>query len=365
MKRISIGGQAVLEGIMMKGPESYSLAVRKEDGEIALELTPYISFGERKKLNRIPIVRGVVNFIESLYIGMKTLMASSEYFLEEDEEDAKADKKAKKAAKQADNKAEEAVEAKADTVVKTEAEPSIKTEEQTGTEPGSAKAAEAAGEKKSEKKEDSNGMMIIALIISLVFAIGVFILLPSYLSNLLYKVTTSDILVNTCEGVLRLVLFLLYIILISLTKDVKRTFMYHGAEHKTINCLEAGDELTPENVLKHTRFHKRCGTSFVFIVMIISILAFMFIHTDTVWLRMLSRLLLIPVIAGLSYEVIRYAGLHQNACSRIMSAPGLWVQRITTKEPDLQMAEVAIKAVEAVVDWREYIECVRNDSFEK
>ena len=141
--------------------------------------------------------------------------------------------------------------------------------------------------------------------------------------------------------------------------------MYHGAEHKAINCLEAGDDLTPENVLKHTRFHRRCGTSFVFIVMIISILAFMFIHTDTVWLRMLSRLLLIPVIAGLSYEVIRYAGMHNNACSRIMSAPGLWVQRLTTKEPDLSMAEVAVRAVEQVIDWREYVKCVRENSFEK
>ena len=328
MKRVGIGGQAVLEGIMMKGPESYALAVRKEDGEIATELTPYISFGERKKLNRIPIVRGVVNFVESLYIGIKTLMASSEYFLDEEEDDKKSGKKEKGPEKEA------------------EAAPEMK-------------------EEKKEKKEDSKGFMIVTLFLSLAFAIGVFVLLPSFLSNLLYKVTDSDILVNVSEGLLRMVIFLTYIILISLTKDVKRTFMYHGAEHKAINCLEAGDDLTPENVLKHTRFHRRCGTSFVFIVMIISILAFMFIHTDTVWLRMLSRLLLIPVIAGLSYEVIRYAGMHNNACSRIMSAPGLWVQRLTTKEPDLSMAEVAVRAVEQVIDWREYVKCVRENSFEK
>ena len=313
---------------MMKGPESYALAVRKEDGEIATELTPYISFGERKKLNRIPIVRGVVNFVESLYIGIKTLMASSEYFLDEEEDDKKSGKKEKGPEKEA------------------EAAPEMK-------------------EEKKEKKEDSKGFMIVTLFLSLAFAIGVFVLLPSFLSNLLYKVTDSDILVNVSEGLLRMVIFLTYIILISLTKDVKRTFMYHGAEHKAINCLEAGDDLTPENVLKHTRFHRRCGTSFVFIVMIISILAFMFIHTDTVWLRMLSRLLLIPVIAGLSYEVIRYAGMHNNACSRIMSAPGLWVQRLTTKEPDLSMAEVAVRAVEQVIDWREYVKCVRENSFEK
>lgn len=325
---------------MMKGPESYALAVRKEDGEIATELTPYVSFGERKKLNRIPIVRGVVNFIESLYIGTKTLMASSEYFLDEEEDDKKSKKNEKEAVKEPEKEAvNEAVK-------------------------GAENTPEPKNEKK-EEKEDSKGFMIVTLVLSLAFAIGVFVLLPSFLSNLLYKVTDSDVLVNVSEGLLRMVIFLTYIILISLTKDVKRTFMYHGAEHKAINCLEAGDDLTPENVLKHTRFHRRCGTSFVFIVMIISILAFMFIHTDTVWLRMLSRLLLIPVIAGLSYEVIRYAGMHNNACSRIMSAPGLWVQRLTTKEPDLSMAEVAVRAVEQVIDWREYVKCVRENSFEK
>ena len=342
MKRVGIGGQAVLEGIMMKGPDRYSLAVRKEDGEIALEIHDYKSFSERKHLDRIPLVRGVVNFVESLYIGMKTLMASSEYFMEEDEEEEKKTAEKKKA------KTEETVR------------------EETEAAPANAEAAE--NKEKPEKKEEKGegkGYLVVALLISLAFAIGVFVLLPSFLANLLYKVTDSHVLVNTCEGLLRLVIFLGYIILISQMKDIKRTFMYHGAEHKAINCLEAGNELTPENVLKATRFHRRCGTSFIFIVMIISILMFMFIRTDTVWLRLLSRLLLIPVVAGLSYEVIRYAGRHNNACSRIMSAPGLWVQRITTKEPDRSMAEVAIKAVDAVIDWREYVECVRNDSFEK
>ena len=325
MKRVSIGGQAVLEGIMMKGPESYSLAVRKEDGEIALEVHPYVSFSDRKKLNRIPIVRGVVNFIESLYIGIKTLMASSEDMRDEEEEkEKKKDASDQNTAEQDEKK-----------------------------------------EQKTEKKEDSKGYMVITLLVSLAFAIGVFILLPSFLANLLYKVTDSDLLVNTCEGLLRLAIFLGYVAIISKMKEIHRTFMYHGAEHKTINCLEAGDDLTPENVMKHTRFHKRCGTSFIFIVMIISIFVFMFIHTETVWLRLLSRLLLIPVVAGLSYEVIRYAGRHENACSRILSAPGLWVQRLTTKEPDITMTEVAIKAVDAVIDWKEYVKCVREHSFEK
>ena len=291
---------------MMRGPESYSLAVRKSDGEIAVDVKPYRSFSERKKLNKVPIVRGVINFVESLYIGIKTLMNSSEYFAEDesDEEDT-----------------------------------------------------ETAG--------DGKGYLVVTLIISLAFAIGLFVLLPSFLAGLLLKVTEYQWVANLTEGILRLVIFIVYIALISRMEDIKRTFMYHGAEHKTINCLEAGDDLTPENVLKHTRFHKRCGTSFVFIVMIISIIVFMFVRTDVMWLRLLSRILLIPVIAGLSYEVLQYAGRHENSCSRILSAPGLWVQRLTTKEPDLAMAEVAIRAVEEVIDVQEYLNCVRNNSFEK
>ncbi len=306
MKRVNIGGQAVLEGIMMKGPDSYALAVRKPDKEIDVQVTPYKSLGEKHKPANIPIVRGVINFIESLYIGMSTLMKSSEYFEEEEEE--------------------------------------------------KPKKANNAGDKAS---------LVFTLIVSLAIAIGVFMLLPAFIAKLIFSEETSSILVNLTEGVMRLVIFLLYVALISKMEDIKRTFMYHGAEHKTINCLEAGDDLTVENVRKHTRFHKRCGTSFVFIVMIVSIVVFMFVRTDTMWLRLLSRVLLIPVIAGISYEFIRYAGRHNDACSRILSQPGLWVQRLTTKEPDDSMIEVAIKSVEAVIDWHEYVRCVREDSFEK
>ena len=409
MKRVGIGGQAVLEGIMMKGPDKYSLAVRKEDGEIALEVHSYQSFGERKHLDRIPIVRGVVNFVESLYIGMKTLMASSEYFMEEDEEDENTDGKKSPAEKkpevtgtvESESGASESVtfesvafESGTSESVTFESVTSESGTSESGTsgsgtldagvsdvktkETGAKKEAVSEGtsseakdkdkdrdKEKDKEKSDSKGFLIVTLVISLAFAIGVFVLLPSFLANFLYKVTDSHILVNTCEGLLRMAIFLGYVAIISNMKDIKRTFMYHGAEHKAINCLEAGDDLTPENVLKHTRFHKRCGTSFVFIVMIISIFVFMFVRTDTVWLRLLSRLLLIPVIAGLSYEVIRYAGRHNNACSRILSAPGLWVQRLTTREPDITMAEVAVKAVDAVIDIEEYVNCVRNDSFEK
>ena len=305
MKRVSIGGQAVLEGIMMKGPESYALAVRKPDKEIDVQVTPYKSLGEKHKPANFPIVRGVINFIESLYIGMSTLMKSSEYF--EDEEEEKKSKKTKE-------------------------------------------------EKPKDKEKSSAGdkaSLVFTLFVSLAIAIGIFMLLPAFLAKLIFKEGTNELLINLTEGVMRLVIFIVYVALISMMEDIKRTFMYHGAEHKTINCLEAGDDLTVENVRKHTRFHKRCGTSFVFI------------RTETMWLRLLSRLLLIPVIAGISYEFIRYAGKHNNACSTILSQPGLWVQRLTTKEPDDSMIEVAIKSVEAVIDWREYVKCVRDDSFEK
>ena len=305
MKKVSVGGQAVLEGIMMKGPFSYALAVRKPDKEIEVKVTDYISLGERYKGLNIPIVRGVVNFVESLYIGMKTLMDSSQYFEEEEQ-----------------------------------------------------------NVKKNDGKSDS-AYLIGTLIFSILIAVGVFMLLPAFLANFLYKLTDSDLIVNLIEGILRLAIFLGYIVLVSRMEDIKRTFMYHGAEHKTINCLEAGDELTVENVMKHTRFHKRCGTSFVFIVMIVSIIVFMFVKTDTVWLRLISRVLLVPVIAGISYEFIRYAGKHENGFANVLSQPGLWVQRLTTKEPTGDMVEVAIKSVEGVIDWHEYVTCVRNDSFEK
>ena len=316
MKRVSIGGQAVLEGVMMKGPKSYALAVRKPNKEIEVKVTDYVSLGERYKALQIPIIRGIVNFLESLYIGMKTLMDSSEF---------------------------------------------VEEEESAGT---SSSGNEVADKKTNEESGSSTAYLVGTLIVSLIIAVGVFMLLPAFIANFLYKLTDSDLLVNLCEGILRLVIFLGYVIAISFMEDIKRTYMYHGAEHKTINCMEAGDDLTVENVKKHTRFHKRCGTSFVFIVMFISIVVFMFVRTDVMWMRLLSRVLLIPLIAGISYEFIRYAGKHNNACSNVLSAPGLWVQRLTTKEPDDSMIEVAIKSVEGVIDWHEYVDAVRNNSFE-
>jgi len=333
MKKVSIGGQAVLEGIMMKGPDSYALAVRCPDNTIDVNVTPFQSVTERHAVLRIPIIRGVAAFIESLYIGMKTLMQSSEYY-DEDE----------------GNKADE-------------------TGGVSGSKNGAAERVSGSDAKvaaSSEKKSASDtAYLVTTLIISLAIAIGIFVLLPTFIANLLYKFTDSDLLVNLVEGVLRLIIFLGYTAAISLMPDIKRTFMYHGAEHKTIACLEAGDTLTVENVRKHTRYHKRCGTSFVFIVMLISVVAFMFIHTETLWLRLLSRLLLIPVISGVSYEFIRYAGRHENAFANVLSAPGLWVQRLTTREPDDSMIEVGIASVKAVIDADEYTRCVKEDAFEK
>jgi len=317
LKKVSIGGQAVLEGVMMKGPESYALSVRKPDKEIEVKVVPYRNMGDRSPLFRVPIIRGVVNFIESLYIGMKTLMDSAEYF--EDEEDTKADVDGTKT-KANDTK---------------------------------------------EKSAKDNAYLIGTLLFSLVIAIGLFMLLPAFLAGLLEKVTDNQILINLVEGIIRITIFILYVVLISQMNDIKRTFMYHGAEHKTINCLEAGEELTVANVMKHTRYHKRCGSSFLVIVMIISILMFMFVRTDTMWLRLLSRVLLVPVIAGLSYEVIRFAGRSNSALASILSVPGKWVQALTTKEPEEDMVEVAIKSVEGVIDWHEYIDCVNNNSFTK
>lgn len=342
MKRVRIGGQAVLEGVMMMGPESYALSVRKPNGEIDVSVTPFQTMTAKHKGLDIPIVRGVLNFIESLYVGISTLMKSSVISEEAEEEAAKAEAKA-----------EAKIEAKSD----------LKSEVKTVAK--KTKADKSAVNEKSKEENLTKGDLILTLILSLAIAVGVFVLLPAFVANFLYKVTDRDLLVNLAEGILRMLIFLAYIYAISHMKDIKRTFMYHGAEHKTINCMEAGKELTIENVRGTSRFNKRCGTSFIFVVMIISIIVFMFVNTDLMWLRLLSRLLLIPVIAGVSYEFIRYAGRHENACANALSSPGLWLQRLTTQEPDDDMIEVAIKSVEGVIDWKEYIDCVNNNSFEK
>ena len=299
MKSSGIGGQAVLEGVMMRNRDKYAVAVRKPDGEISVQNWDTGSVRDRHILLRLPIVRGVVAFIESLILGIKTLTYSSS-FLEEDGEKA-----------------------------------------------GQVEAVEI-----SDRKELLENILIVAL--SILLAVGFFMILPFAVSELFRGKVHSQTTISVIEGILKVLLFLGYVVAISFLSDIKRTFMYHGAEHKTINCVENGLDLTVENVKKQSRYHRRCGTSFLLVVMIVSIVFFMFIRFDNLWIRMLYRILLIPVVAGVSFELIQFVGNTDNKLVLLISKPGLWLQKLTTREPDDGMIEVAIASVEAVFDWRAY-----------
>lgn len=313
MKSSGIGGQAVMEGIMMRHGDEYSIAVRKPDQDIEVKVEPYKPFIKNKKLLKLPIIRGVFSFIDSLVIGTKCLMYSASFFEEEEEEVKKKEEKKSKMTPQELKKQEDR-------------------------------------EKKQEK-----WLMYGTVAFSVILSVAIFMMLPYFLTNLLRHVTNSEGLIALAESVLRIVIFLIYLALISRMKDIQRTFEYHGAEHKCINCIEHGMELNVENVLKSSREHKRCGTSFLFFVMIVSAVFLMLIRVDShVW-RIVIRLLLIPVIAGVSYEIIYLAGRSDNPLVNLLSKPGLLLQRMTTREPDAQEAEVAIRAVEAVFDWRAYL----------
>ena len=302
---VRIGGQAVIEGVMMKNMDRYAVSVRKPNGKIETKVEECVSFAEKHPLFKLPIFRGMVNFLESMVIGMKTLNYSASFY--EDEEE------------QTESRTEQFLE-------------------------------KFLGEK-AEKI-----IMGIVLVFSLAISIGLFMILPYIASEALGKLIQNEYAVLLMEGIIRIAIFLGYIVLISQMEDIKRVFMYHGAEHKTINCLEAGVELTPENVDNFSRLHKRCGTSFIFIVMIISMVFFFFIRVDTIWSRIVLRLLFLPLVAGVSYEFIRLAGSSDHPLVQIFSKPGLALQRLTTKEPDHSMIEVAIASVEGVFDWREYLE---------
>ncbi len=307
MKYSGVGGQAVMEGVMMKNQDRYAVAVRKPDHQIDVKVENYKSTIKNEKIRHLPIVRGVVNFVESLVLGMSTLMYSASFF--EDEEE---DNKKKNLSEEERKKLEEK-------------------------------------EKKQEK-----ALMGGTVAFSIVFALALFFALPYFLSGFFHKVIASETLIALIEGLIRLAIFLGYIAIISLTPDIKRVFMYHGAEHKCINCIEHGMELNVENVRKSSRLHKRCGTSFLLIVMLISIVFFMFIRVDSRIQQLVLRLLLIPVIAGVSYEFIRLAGRYDNWFVNALSQPGLWMQRLTTREPEDDMIEVGIASVEAVFDWKKW-----------
>lgn len=298
MKSSNIGGQAVMEGVMMKNADRYAVAVRKSDGEIVVKTENYKSMIKNKKVLSLPVVRGVFNFIDSMVLGMGTLTYSASFFMEEEEMENE--------------------------------EPS----------------------KNTEKKE--KWMMGLTVAFSIVMAVTIFMVLPYFLSQLFGRFTDSMTVITLLEGAVRLIIFFAYILLISRMQDIQRVFMYHGAEHKCINCIEHGLDLNVENVLKSSRLHKRCGTSFLFLVMLISIIFFLFIRIESPIFRLVFRLLLIPVIAGVSYEFIRLAGRSENRLVAWLSVPGLCLQKLTTKEPDASMAEVAIASVEAVFDWKAY-----------
>ncbi len=298
-----IGGQAVLEGIMMKNKTQYSVAVRKPNGEIDVEIGEYRGVLKDSSVMKIPFIRGVFAFLDSLILGTRTLNHSATFFEEEDQVESGADKMFHKVFKD-----------KAESV-----------------------------------------LVGITTAISIVLAVAIFMILPYFITDrFLNHYVRNASLLAIIEGVIRIVIFVLYVLCISLMKDIRRVYMYHGAEHKCINCIERGRPLTVKNVMKSSKQHKRCGTSFMLFVMLISVVLFFFIRVDNMALKVLLRVLLIPVIAGIAYEVIRLAGRSDNFLVRMISAPGMWLQGLTTKEPDEDMVEVAIKAVEAVFDWRAY-----------
>lgn len=298
-----IGGQAVLEGIMMKNKDKYAVAVRKPDGEIEVDIDEFTGVLKGNFLSRIPFIRGVINFVDSLVLGMKTLNYSASFYEDPKENETKIDKALNKVFKE-----------------------------------------------KSEKVITG-----FVTFISIVFAIAVFIVLPYFLTQLLTKDVRNQTVISFVEGLIRIVIFIGYVVIISLNRDIKRVYRYHGAEHKCINCIEHGHPLTVENVMKSSRLHRRCGTSFMLLVVFLSIILFFFIKVDSPVLRVVYRLLLVPVIAGIAYEILRLAGRGNSVFVKIISAPGLCLQKLTTKEPDASMVEVAIAAVEAVFDWQDFL----------
>ena len=283
--KTSIGGQALIEGVMMRGPEKTAMAVRIQDGSIVVEEGP----SEKVKFRKVPLVRGVMSMITSLKIGYKYMMRSSELALEDIEDD---------------------------------------------------KLSMYLKEKFGDKVESAISTVIY--IIAVFLALGLFVVVPTFITGLIGKAVALGRLRALVEGILKMAMFLGYLSLISKLEDIKRVFQYHGAEHKTISCYEAGDEITVENIRKHTRFHPRCGTSFLFVVIAVSILVASFITTENTLARVGIKLLLLPVVMGVSYEIIKYSGSHDNWLSRVLSAPGLWVQRLTTREPDDDQIEVAM-----------------------
>lgn len=310
MKTSGIGGQAVIEGIMMRNKGRYSVAVRKPDGEIEIDIKDYENKAEKYKILGLPIIRGIFNFIDSLVIGMSTLTYSASFYEDPAAQTPTAmDKVAKSIFKD-----------KLDTIV-----------------------------------------MTATMIFSIVISVALFMMLPYFVSRFFERYIESQTILNIIEGVVRLLIFIIYVVVISKLEDIKRVYMYHGAEHKCINCIETGKRLTVENVRESSRLHKRCGTSFMFLVMFVSIVLFIFLKFDSKLLQIGVRILLVPVVAGISYEILKLAGRKENTLLNIISAPGMLMQKLTTLEPDDSMIEVAISAVEAVFDWEKFYDEFNDD----
>ena len=339
MRSCKMGGQAVIEGVMMRYKNSVAVSVRKSDGSIRVGRMKYVSASSRHPFFRWPIVRGVVSFVDSLSLGIRTLMYSANIFEEEAaSQEAQTEKAGEKAAGASGAQAAEKA--------------------------AGASGAQAADGKKSkvvsESMKDKNttkgeaALMTGTVLFSLVISVALFVLLPYFVSSLITRFTDSTVLLAIVEGVIKVGIFIGYMAAISLMPDIKRTFMYHGSEHKCINCIESGKPLTVDNVMSSSKEHRRCGTSFIFFVLLISIIFAMFIRVKTWWLRLVIRLLIIPLIAGVSYEFIQWAGNTDKKIALVLSKPGLWMRALTTKEPERDMVEVAIASVEHVFNWKKY-----------
>ena len=335
MKPSGIGGMAVMEGVMMKNKDIYAVAVRKPDNEITIEVSNHKDFSDKVKLFKLPIFRGMLAFVDSLVVGMKVLNYSASFFDDEDEDAQAKSKKQKQEVKKIDD----------DFIV------------EEVTLPGGGQDELASTEAETGKRSDKSNalLMALAVLISIIMSVALFMVLPVLITNLFSRFIENRYVVLFIEGIIRLAIFVGYVLLASRMNEIKRVFMYHGAEHKTINCLENGFELTVENVRWQSKQHKRCGTSFMLLVILISLVFFMFMPVNNLILKILSRILLVPFIAGVSYEFIRLAGKSESRFVQILSQPGLWMQGLTTKEPDDSMIEVAIQSVSAVFDWKQFL----------
>lgn len=307
-KRPKVGGQAVIEGVMMRGPKKYAVAIKKYNGNVVLDKGEVKSVKDKVNILNLFILRGIVAFFESLVLGMKTLIFSADYF----------------------DMQEKSLEDKF--VV--------------------SKEEEILAENRAKIDRQQGLVVFISLSLAIVFSIGLFFIFPTFIASLFFNnVDTNErIWFNVIEGGMRIALFFIYLLLISLMKDIQRVFEYHGAEHKTINCFEAGEELTVENVKKYSRYHPRCGTSFIFIVMVISIVVFAFFKSDNLILTILERIVLLPLVAGISYEIISFFGMLKGKLGRALTMPGMWFQCFTTREPDDLQIFIAITALKGALD---------------